>query len=165
MHLLLLPRAGVDARALGPNDPTRRAFGPVKHGGSGFLSGKYSITLHVARRHVEIVFTGLWSVETVEAYRREREATTAALAARGCPFASCTVLVDARGLNAQPLDSIAAFAKQIGGSPDQPRRSALIVASALFRMQNERLGIPNQRVFEDRAAAMTWLTESETAAN
>ena len=128
------------------------------------MSGEYSITLHVARRHVEIVFTGLWSIETVDAYRREREATAAALAARGCPLATCTVLVDARGLIAQPLDSIAAFGRHIAGSPDQPRRSALIVASALFRMQNDRMAIPNQRVFEDRTAAMTWLTEPETVA-
>lgn len=118
------------------------------------MSVGFELVVDASRRLVHVTLSGFWSVKTVDCYRRRREKLAASLAAEGLPLPTCAMLIDATGLRAQPLDSVAEFAKLIGASEFQPARSALIVASALFKMQGQRMRLPNQRIFEERATAL-----------
>ena len=115
-----------------------------------------------ARRMLEIVLDGRWTPETVEAYRVARAEVMRVLQRAGVALADLRVFVDARSLSAQSLEAVAAFGSMVAPSDLQPGRSALVLTSALVKLQIKRIAMPGQRLFSDEQKARAWLVD-ETA--
>ena len=127
-------------------------------------SDRFDITTDVSRCLLRVTMRGLWSLETVEEYRRAALAAAARMTSSGCASGSILALVDARDGSAQQQDVIAAYRDRMSGGDLVPGRLATLVSSMLFKRQVERIGLPNQRLFTDEAEALDWLlTPSESA--
>jgi hypothetical protein len=99
--------------------------------------------------------SGFWSVETVEAFDRARRA---AEIAAGLRSGDHLCLVDVRR-HAVQSQAVAARAQAVSQeNPIQPRKIALLVASAIARAQVSRIVVhPVTRVFDREGDAETWL--------
>lgn len=106
---------------------------------------------------MRITLRGLWTVRTIEEYQREAFQAGERLVASGCPAEEILALVDARAMGPQSQEGVAKY-RDLAGRPEvASRRLATLVTSALFRRQVDRIGVPNQRVFENEQEALAWL--------
>ena len=127
------------------------------------VTDHYDITIDPQRQLVMVTMRGHWDVETVRAYKRDILAAVDQLRSAGCAADRIIALVDIRDGGAQSQDVIAAYKDDLSEPGLMPRRLATLVSSALFRLQVERIAIPNQRLFTDEAEAFTWLLSPDDA--
>jgi hypothetical protein len=117
----------------------------------------YEISLDKDRKLLRAVFTGLWDIQTLDRYEVEREA-----AVRGAGWRSgeYDYLLDLRGHPVQPKEVAAKGDEHYRNFQPRPRKLALIVTSALARMQVTRVVKGTQeRFFDNEEAALDWLAE------
>lgn len=117
----------------------------------------YDISLDRNRRLLRAVFTGLWDIQTLNRYEVEREA-----AVRGAGWRSgeYDYLLDLRDHPVQTQDVAAKGDEYYRSFQPRPRKLALIITSALARMQVTRVVKGTQeRFFDNEKAALDWLAE------
>lgn len=105
---------------------------------------------------LRIALRGFWTIETFNAYARDCGIAIQTLVARHGRF---DTLGDCNDFPIQGPDVSAAFEKLKALSDKTPQnRIAIVTASALSRMQAERLvGNAHSRIFASEAAALEWL--------
>ncbi len=117
----------------------------------------YEISLDKDRKLLRVVMTGLWDIQTLDRFEVEREA-----AVRGAGWRSGEYgyLLDLRGHPVQPRDVSAKGGEYYRTFQPRPRKLALIITSALARMQVTRVikGM-QERFFDNEEAALAWLAE------
>jgi hypothetical protein len=117
----------------------------------------YEISLDRDRKLLRGVMTGLWDIQTLDRYEVEREA---ALRGAGWRSGEYDYLVDLRGHPVQPRDVAAKADEYYRIFKTRPRKFALIVSSALARMQVARVVKGTQeRLFDNEEEALAWLAE------
>lgn len=118
---------------------------------------RFSIAVDPAGHLLRITLRGHWDVATVTRYRAALADAVASMRAAGCAPGSIAALVDARDSGAQSQEVVAAWRDQLATTAFVPRQLATIVSSALLKRQVDRIGIANQRLFDDEADAIAWL--------
>ena len=119
----------------------------------------FSIDCDPSRRLVRVTLRGFWNAGTVDRYDRALHATGERMHAAGVRRTDLLALVDARALGAQSRELVDSYRERFDHPERRPRRLATLVSSALLRMQVQRIGMPNQRLFEDERAALAWLLD------
>lgn len=127
--------------------------------GKDTLDPPFEITFDPSRRLLRLELSGFWSVETVDAFdRARREVETATRLQSGDHV--CLVDVRRHAVQSQPVTARAQVVIQ--ESPIQPRKIALLVASALARAQLSRIVVhPATKVFDNEGDAEAWLFASD----
>ena len=125
------------------------------------IDAPFALYADSSKRLLEIVLRGQWTVETVLAYTRAREKVFRKLERVGIPPGHLRILVDAHEMSAQSQDAVNMFRHSIATSRLHPGRSALVLSSALLKMQINRISMPGQRVFADKWEAQAWLFAPE----
>lgn len=120
---------------------------------------KFTVAAEPDRRLVRIAMRGFWTEADIAAYDVELKRIGALMVVKGCPREEILALVDARKLSAQSQELVESYRRRFSAPERQPRRIATLVSSALFKRQVERVALPNQRIFEDEAEALEWLTK------
>ena len=119
---------------------------------------QFQIAIEPQKRLMRITLQGMWTVETVEAYRQAVIEAGTKMATLGCPVDEILALVDARAGGPQSQEVVAAWRDRIEAHGlAAPRRLASVVSSALLKRQVERIAVPNQRLFTEEAEALAWL--------
>lgn len=118
----------------------------------------FSITFDPASQIMSIALRGYWNTEEQVAYERELNRAIAMLPAEGCESGKQLMLVDITQHAVQSASALEMFARLTSDPIISGRRQALILSSALVKMQVKRAA-PTYRVFEDRAAGLAWLRE------
>jgi hypothetical protein len=116
----------------------------------------YSVEVQNDPPLLRVVMRGFWTMETFNAYARDCGTAIQALVARHGRF---DMLSDCNDFLVQGPDVAAAFEQiQALGEKAPQNRIAIVTASALSRMQAERLlGNGHSRIFASEAAALEWL--------
>ena len=127
------------------------------------MADKFDVVIEPQRNLIRIAMRGHWDVETVRSYKEAVLAAVGKMRMAGCSPGEVVALVDIRDAGAQSQDVIAAYKDDLQGPDLVPRRLATLVTSALFKMQVERIAIPNQRYFADEADALDWLLSTDPA--
>ena len=110
-----------------------------------------------ANKLLRVTMRGFWDGRTVARYDAAAVEAGKAMIAAGGPLSELLVLLDAREMGAQARHAITDYKDRFASPGRAPRRNATLVSSALFRRQVERIAMPNQRIFEDEAEALSWL--------
>ncbi len=117
----------------------------------------YTLDIDKGARLVRTTLRGQWTLGDVEGYDRERSVL---LKASGWQSGTFAYLADLRETGVQPMEVASAQQEALGRMPITPRRVAVIVPSALARMQAKRMNDhPDRRFFSDEPAALAWLVE------
>lgn len=117
----------------------------------------YSIDVDHEHRVVLAQVSGFFTAAEVVAFARDEQAAAAALASEG-PFG---LLLEASGAAAQAQEVVSDFRALFRDLPIKAARIAIVVESALLRLQLRRMVDPARtRVFGPGEAAMAWLDES-----
>lgn len=127
---------------------------PTRTGERGYV---YEISLDKDRKLLRVAFKGLWDIQTLDRYEAEREAVVRGSGWRSGEY---DYLLDLRGHPVQPRDVAAKGDEYYRTYQPRPRKLALIVSSALARMQVTRVvkGMQEQ-LFANEEAALAWLAE------
>lgn len=125
-------------------------------------SEHFDISTDAARCLLSVTMRGHWTLDTVEAYKKGVLSAVSGMLAAGCQRGEVLAFVDARDLSAQSQDAVADYKASMDRVGLLPKRLATLVSSVLFKRQVERIAIPNQRLFSDEAAALTWLTSPDS---
>lgn len=117
----------------------------------------YQISLDEERRVLRAELTGLWDLETLDSYASER---TAKLKSAGWRTGEFDDLVDLRKHHVQAKEVAAKGDEYCLSAEPRPRKLALIVTSALSRMQVARIVDGTvEKLFDNEQAALDWLAE------
>ena len=117
----------------------------------------FTITMEPEKRLLRISIRGYWDETIVNAYDDKIREAGALMVSAGCPRNRILTLVDARGANVQSQELLEEYRKRFNQAYRQPERSATVVSSVLFKLQVERVALPNQRIFQDLDGALEWL--------
>lgn len=107
---------------------------------------------------LDIELRGFWDASTVERFAGAVAMALQTMKSAGCRPGDQVTLVDNARLNIQSQDVVHRFEELIERRLNTSRRTAVIVSSALLKMQAKRVG-PSHQFFEDRDAALRWLME------
>lgn len=118
---------------------------------------KFEICSDLEKKLLRITMRGHWTIDTVDQYKIAVTHVVSDMYRAGCSKGDILALVDVRSGGAQSQDVIAYYQGQMGSGGLTPKRLATLVTSMLFKMQVERIAIPNQRVFVDEDEALGWL--------
>lgn len=116
----------------------------------------YSIRVDGGARLLDMKLKGFWDVATVERFAHAIALAGQMLKSTGCPPSEQLYLVDNSTLDIQSQEVVRRFEQLLDGGANPSRRTAVVVSSALLKMQARRVG-PNHRFFEEREAALRWL--------
>lgn len=122
---------------------------------------KFSIETEAGRKLLSIVLRGNWDHSTIEAYDLKLREASHAMTLAGCPRHEILALVDAREAVAQSQQVITSYKDRFGLPDRQPKRIATVLSSTLFKFQVRRISLPNQKIFEDKNAAIQWLLSED----
>ena len=123
--------------------------------------GKYLIDAEAGERLLRMKLIGLWTVDDLRSFD---DARTSRLRALGWSSGSFVSLLDLRQHGVQSQAVTAQARANFQEKPIVPRRHAIVIASALNRLQAKRLAAPvNERLFDDEAGALAWLREAHAA--
>lgn len=120
----------------------------------------FTIRIDAPRKYVEIRLRGQWDEATARRFERELRAALPALPRGGCPIGAQNTLFDSTEYAVQSQDVSAVLAGMAGDPSIGSRRIAVLVSSALSKLQTRRVA-PGYGVFDDRDAAMAWLFEPD----
>ena len=117
----------------------------------------YEVTTNLARSLVKAKLSGFFSVEEVQAFSRDEQAAARQVVNHSGYF---NLLVEGSGGVTQAQDVIGAFNELASASTLKAQRIAIVVESALLRLQLRRVLARDQiRLFETIAEAEDWLAE------
>lgn len=122
----------------------------------------FTITMEPNKRLLQISMRGYWNEATLSAYDSKVREAAARMEAAGCPRNVILALVDTRGANVQSQQLLAEYRERFSQADRQPARLATVVSSMLFKLQVERVALPNQRIFHDHDVALDWLLDDDT---
>ncbi len=120
----------------------------------------FTIAITPADKLVEIVMIGFWDPATLERFNRQLRAALAVLPAGGCPLGRQVTLFDLTRYQVQHQQTLEGLAAMAADPTIGSRRIAVLLASALLRQQARRTA-PGYGLFDDRDAAMAWLSEDD----
>lgn len=121
------------------------------------MQAHFAITIDVDRHLVRMMIGGFFAVEDVRALTEERRRRYAALR---CPPNQHLTLCDARTMDIQSQEVVAAFSGFVRDPRYLSRRLAIVGASSLARMQARRVNLPDRpdvMLFDTVPDAETWL--------
>lgn len=123
----------------------------------------FAIEIDPFRRYVELTLRGFWSVETCAGFDRRLRQMLPLLPLGGCAIGTQVTLFDLTDFPVQQQDSLTALGAMAADSSIGSRRIAIITHSQLVKRQAHRVA-PTYGVFKDRASALGWLMEDDSAA-
>lgn len=116
----------------------------------------FEITVDRGRRRVHERWWGLWTKDTLERYLAEWRATERDMGTRN----AYRTLTDLRELVVQVRDLADQLADYLALTPATSERTAIVVSSALLKLQAIRVAQAGHRkFFDDLADAEAWLEE------
>ena len=116
----------------------------------------FSVAFHRQFNLVDTTLSGLLTPEEVRCYAAEVEPIIWQAHRRSEGY---TILLDVAGCAIQTQQVVGDFQSHVAGVP-RARRCAVVTGSSIIRMQVRRIvSGPSMRIFDDRKAAMHWLTE------
>lgn len=117
----------------------------------------YTLTIDGASGLIEAVMTGFWNAAQCEHFISEmREAQEKIEQLGKAPLS----LIDVRGQSAQSQEVVAALQQFASDSISRKRRTAVIVGSALLKLQAHRIAASDvHQIFTDPAEGRRWLLE------
>lgn len=118
----------------------------------------FAINLTPATCLVEIVLRGFWTVEDFARFETALRAAMHDVMAHGCRMGEQVTLFDLTQYTVQSADVAQGMAGMAGDPTIGSRRIAVILSSALLKMQARRTA-PDYGFFEDRAEALAWLLD------
>lgn len=118
---------------------------------------RFRIAIDPSEHLLRITLRGHWDLTAVTRYRAALADAVASMRAAGCAPGSIAALVDAREGGPQSQEVVAAWREQLATTVFVPRRLATIVSSALLKRQVDRIGVANQKLFDNEADAVAWL--------
>lgn len=119
----------------------------------------FSVRADAARKLLDIELRGFWDLGTIDRFAGAVAMALQTLKSAGCRPGEQVSLVDNAQLNIQSQDVVHRFEELIESRLNTSRRTAVIVSSALLKMQAKRVG-PSHQIFEDRDTALRWLLET-----
>jgi hypothetical protein len=125
-------------------------------------SAKYSIDVDPARDLVRVSLSGFFTAEDIDRFQAELQIEHRKLGCdkRGGPL----TINDLTEMAIQSQDVLARWGEFLANPTHRSRRLALVVASALGRMQLQRIiGDRNAQVFTDVREAEQWLFADSAA--
>jgi hypothetical protein len=120
----------------------------------------FTVRIDVPRKYVEICLIGLWDDAIAQRFERELRGLLPALPQGGCPIGEQNTLFDSTAFPVQSQDVTARLAGMAADRSIGSRRIAVLVSSALSKLQTRRIA-PGYGVFDDREEAMHWLFEPD----
>lgn len=141
--------------------------------GRAMTEPTYHIEPDVPGKFLRIVMAGDWNPDITARFADDVAQTLRTMLATGLRHGELRTLIDMREKHVLPQTVAAEFAKMV--RPDSPsKRIALIVSSAIHRLQAKRIADARQSIFDSEEAALDWLgvarppaagaTESDLAA-
>ena len=118
---------------------------------------RYSISIDPSSRLVRIVLDGFWDVGTVARFKHDVTESGRGLGAAGTAPSTLRILTDARGMRTQSQDVVAALLSSFADERGAVYRSAMLVDSALFRLQLRRVTGDSHGIFNSEEEALGWL--------
>lgn len=120
----------------------------------------FAIHVDWSRRIIRMTIRGYWDQPTLAAFTRALEAEEGRLRPEAGEFA---YLCDARALKIQSKDVGTLWTSFLTLRNPRGLRTAVVVSSALSRLQIERVaGTSNRRVFVELGEALDWLAAGDT---
>ena len=120
----------------------------------------FSIGFDRETQLMSISLRGFWVADDQLAYERELRRCLSLLPANGCRVGQQRMLVDITDHSVQSASALEFFARITSDRVISGRKSALIVSSALVKMQATRIA-PRYRIFQDRDEASRWLISED----
>lgn len=119
----------------------------------------FEIDVDESRGLIEFRLAGHWRMETVARFRVGLANAYDRLARKGHASGSLLILADCRAHGVQPQDIMAALADLAQELTTVAKRTAVVVAGMLHKMQVERVS-PDDRIrtFSDYEEATAWLS-------
>ncbi|WP_294297290.1 hypothetical protein [uncultured Sphingomonas sp.] len=116
----------------------------------------YHIMPDVAGAFLRIDLAGDWDAEITARFTADVTKTLREMLAGGLRQGELRTLIDMRDKNILPRHLVAEFARLV--RPDSPSKQiALVVSSALHRLQTKRVADERSRLFDTEAEALAWL--------
>ena len=122
----------------------------------------FTIRLSAPDKFVEIRMTGFWDGATMQRFDATLRTGLRWLALHGCTIGQQVTLFDLLEYPVQNQETLAALAGMAADPKIGSRRISVLIHSALLKQQARRTA-PGYGLFDDRAAAMAWLTEAMAA--
>lgn len=122
----------------------------------------FSILLSAPDKFVEIQMRGFWDLATMQRFDATLRKALPWLVRRGCAIGQQHTLFDLLDFPVQNQDTLAALAGMAADPTIGSRRIAVLLGSALLKQQARRTA-PGYGLFDNRPAAMAWLTEAMAA--
>ncbi len=113
-----------------------------------------------ATKRLDFALLGHWDLPTVTRFEAAIRATVARLPFLGIRLGDQVALFDTTRFTVQSPDVLAALGRLAADPRVTSRRIAIVLASALLRMQAKR-AMPHLALFADRDAALDWLAGNE----
>ena len=122
---------------------------------------RYRIETDPAHGLFRITVQGFWDLGTVDQFRQAFMAAETAAPPSIAGPQTLRVLIDARSMRAQSQEVTAALQTAFVPERGQSTKSAVVVQSALLRIQLQRVTQGERRLFEDEHTATEWLLSDE----
>lgn len=123
----------------------------------------YHIDANVPGAFLRLHLAGDWDAEITARFAADVAKTLHRMLASGLRHGELRTLIDMREKHILPQNVAAEFAKMVRpGSPS--KRIALVVSSALHRLQAKRIGDARHRIFDTEHDALAWLEVDHVAA-
>ncbi len=116
----------------------------------------FSIAFDRPTQVMRVHLVGFWTDVDEVAYEAALRGALTMLPAEGCRPGDQLMLVDITQHTVQSASALEFFAKITNDKIISGRRSALVITSALVRMQAKRVA-PHYAMFDDQEAALAWL--------
>lgn len=119
----------------------------------------FAIEVDGARTEIRAVLSGFWTLEIAERYEQERHSVFEKATRGGARSDTLVSLTDVSAMVPQSQDVISVMKRISTTYAGRTRRSAIVVSSALTRMQASRVAMTDDtaRVFSDFGEAEDWL--------
>ncbi len=116
----------------------------------------FRIIVDPAVKLVDITIQGFWTPADLARFDTVLRAMLVELSAAGCPMGNQLTLFDTTAYNVQSQDIAAGMAALAGDPTIASRKVAVVVVSALLKLQAHRAA-PGYRTFDNHDAARAWL--------
>lgn len=117
----------------------------------------FTISEDPARCLLEVALRGHWDTAMIADYKVAVVAAGGRLLASGCTLDAMRVRVDLRDYGVQSQDTVNAYLAKFADPRFQAGRLAIVVGSALLKLQMRRMDLPGQQLFGDPGQALAWL--------
>lgn len=114
------------------------------------------IEVDTAAHLLRIKLTSFWTQETFDAFESELGALLRQLGWKPGSY-DCLLDVRERGVQSQQMSDTVHRSRHAQEKALQPRRFAILVSSALVRMQAARVNPSTSTIFVDEGEALEWL--------